>query len=62
MKASLRSKLETLADRHEELGALLSDSEVIADQERFRDLSREYAELETLVQCFGRYRQIEGDP
>jgi peptide chain release factor 1 len=61
LKASLLGKLETLADRHEELGALLSDSEVIADQDRFRDLSREYAELETVVQCYGRFRQVEAD-
>ncbi len=61
MKQSLLGKLETLADRHEELGALLSDSEVIADQGRFRDLSREYAELETVVQCYGRFRQVEAD-
>ena len=61
MKASLMSKLETLADRHEELGALLSDSDVIADQDRFRDLSREYAELEEVVRCFSRYRQVESD-
>lgn len=61
MKASLLGKLETLADRHEELGALLSDSEVIADQNRFRDLSREYAELETVVQCYGRFSQVEAD-
>ncbi|MEE4192775.1 MAG: peptide chain release factor 1 [Halieaceae bacterium] len=61
MKASLLGKLETLADRHEELGALLSDSEVIADQDRFRDLSREYAELETVVQCYGRFSQVEAD-
>ena len=32
MKATLLNKLETLTDRHEELGALLSDGEVIADQ------------------------------
>jgi peptide chain release factor 1 len=61
LKASLLGKLETLADRHEELGALLSDSEVIADQDRFRDLSREYAELETVVQCYGRFSQVEAD-
>ena len=61
MKAALLSKLETLADRHEELGALLSDSEVIADQDRFRDLSREYAELEDVVRCFARYRRVESD-
>ncbi|MEM0953151.1 MAG: peptide chain release factor 1 [Pseudomonadota bacterium] len=61
MKASLVSKLETLADRHEEVAALLSDSEVIADQSRFRDLSREYAELERVVQCFSEYQQLQSD-
>jgi peptide chain release factor 1 len=61
LKTSLLSKLENLADRQEELGALLSDAEIIADQGRFRDLSREYAELESVVQCFSRYRQIEAD-
>ncbi len=61
MQASLLSKLETLAERHEELGALLSDSEIISDQDRFRDLSREYSELETVVQCYSRFRQVEAD-
>ena len=61
MKDSLLNKLETLTDRHEELGALLSDSDVIADQNRFRDLSREYSELEDVVRCYTTYRQVEAD-
>jgi len=61
VKASLLSKLEALADRHEEVGALLSDADVINDQNQYRDLSREYAELETVVQCFGRYQQVQSD-
>jgi peptide chain release factor 1 len=61
MKASLLVKLETLCDRYEEVAALLSDSEIITDQNRFRDLSREYSELETVVSCFNRYRQVNGD-
>jgi peptide chain release factor 1 len=61
MKQSIHTKLETLSDRHEEVGALLSDAEIIADQNRFRDLSREYAELETLVQCFNEYQRVEED-
>lgn len=61
MKQSLINKLETLSDRHEELGALLSDSEVITNQNRFRDLSREYSEVETVVQCFNRYRGLQSD-
>jgi len=61
MKASILGKLETLTDRHEEVAALLGDSETIADQNRFRDLSREYSELETVVQCYGNYRSVKSD-
>ena len=59
MKASLRSKLDALADRHREVTALLADPEVIGQGDRFRDLSREYADLEPLVRCFTAYRQSE---
>ncbi len=59
MKASLRSKLDALADRHREVTALLADPEVIGQGDRFRDLSREYADLEPLVRCFVAYRESE---
>ncbi len=61
MKASISAKLETLAERHEELAALLSDPEIISKQDQFRDLSREYAEIEPVVKVFGAYRQALGD-
>jgi peptide chain release factor 1 len=61
MKASLLGKLDTLTDRHEEVSALLGDGETIADQARFRDLSREYAELETVVQCYRDYSRVSSD-
>jgi peptide chain release factor 1 len=61
MKPSLLTKLETLSDRHEEVSALLSDSQTISDQNRFRDLSREYAELEPVITCYTRYRQVNAD-
>ncbi len=61
MKASIKAKLEALGERYEELGALLSDSEVISDQKRFRDYSREYAELEPVVKCFEDYSQSQED-
>ena len=61
MKASLLTKLETLTDRHEEVSALLSDGETIADQDRFRALSREYAELEDVVRCYGLYSRVKSD-
>ncbi len=61
MKASILYKLEILCERYEELGALLSDAEVIGDQTRFRAFSKEYAELEPVVKCFNRYQQAMED-
>tara|TARA_R110002167_G_scaffold15727_13_gene62499 strand:- start:11653 stop:12729 length:1077 start_codon:yes stop_codon:yes gene_type:complete len=61
MKASIQNKLDILKDRYEELAALLSDAEVINNQNRFREFSREYAELEPVVECFGRYLQVGED-
>ena len=43
MKESILLKLEHLRDRYEEVGHLLSDPDVIGDQDKFRKLSKEYA-------------------
>ena len=45
MTPGLLRKLESLAERHEEVGRLLADPAVLADTTRFRALSREYAQL-----------------
>ncbi len=52
MKSSIINKLETLAERYEELKLLLSDPEVISSQEQFRNLSKEYADLEPIIAVF----------
>jgi peptide chain release factor 1 len=49
MTPSIRRKLEALAERHEELGLLLGQPDVLADGNRLRELSREYAQLEPLA-------------
>lgn len=59
MKASLQAKLDKLADRFEELSGLLSDPEVISNQNRFRDLSREYAEIDPVIKCYREYLQAQ---
>lgn len=59
MKSSLRERLDHTADRFEELSALLSEPDVISDQTRFRDYSREYSELEELVSAWQRYLSLE---
>ncbi len=58
MKESLQRKLKTLVHRYEEIGGLLSDAEIISNQNRFRDLSKEYAQLEALVLTYKEYSQI----
>jgi|TARA_B110000879_G_scaffold195204_1_gene263693 peptide chain release factor 1 len=58
MKASILSKLDHLSDRYEEVGALLSDGDIISDQNRFRDLSKEYAELEPVVKSYQSYLSV----
>ncbi|WP_088330825.1 peptide chain release factor 1 [Lacimicrobium sp. SS2-24] len=59
MKESVLHKLESLIERFDEVQALLSEPEVINDQDKFRGLSKEYAQLEELVKCFREYRQAQ---
>ena len=54
---SIVAKLTDLADRHEELAALLGDAEVVASRDRFADLAREYAELEPVVAAYRDYQK-----
>ncbi len=61
MKPSIERKLESLEERRQELEALLSDSDIISDANRFRELSREYAQLTPLTSAFAAYRQAVSD-
>lgn len=61
MKASIRAKLENLSERLQEVSALLSDPDTISDQNKFRVLSQEYAELEPIAACFKKYEQAIED-
>ncbi|CRI66148.1 Peptide chain release factor 1 (RF-1) [Thiocapsa sp. KS1] len=61
MNPSIRGKLERISERFGEVVALLAESETQSDQNRFRDLSREYAQLEPLIAAYNRYRGAELD-
>jgi peptide chain release factor 1 len=61
VKASIRSNLESTRDRFEEVSQLLSDPEVIGNQNRFRELSREYSRLEPVIKLFGEFEKVEKD-
>jgi peptide chain release factor 1 len=61
MKSSIVAKLEALQERHEEVLACLGDASVIVDQDRFRALSREYAQLTDVTRCFKEWRSVQDD-
>jgi peptide chain release factor 1 len=59
MTPSIRHKLEALAERHEEIGLLLSQPDVLADNTLFRTLSQEYAQLEPVATSLREHDQAE---
>ena len=59
MKSSMRSRLEQLQRRLEEVDAILSQPETANDMKQFRQLSRERSELEPVVTAFDSYVQTE---
>ncbi len=61
LKPSIQRRLEKLSERHEEIAHLLTLEEIMNDNNRFRDLSKEYAELTELTETFKTYQQNEAD-
>jgi peptide chain release factor 1 len=57
MTPSIRRKLDGLAERHEEVARLLADPAVLGDAARFRELSREYAQLEPVAAALASHDQ-----
>jgi peptide chain release factor 1 len=53
------SKLEGLASRFEEVSTLITDPSVIADQPRYVRLTKEYSELERLMNARKKYVQAQ---
>jgi len=56
MKPSIQTKLKNLSTRYEELKTLLSDPNVTNDLNRYRELSKEYAQLEPHVQAYFKHQ------
>jgi len=61
MKESIRRKLDQIQERFEEITGLLSDADTQNDQNRFRSLSQEYAQLEPVVACYRQYLETEAE-
>lgn len=58
MNPNLLNKLDQLSDRHEEIHALLSDPETISDQNTFRKLSIELAEIDPVMENYHAYQAL----
>ena len=61
MKPSLTIKLIQLSQRLEELNRLVSAEDVTRDLDNYRKLTREHAEIGTVVALFHTYQQVERD-
>ena len=61
MRESLQNKLNFLLERHEELGNLLNTPEVMNDQKKFREFSKEYSQLEPLIVSYKQYQTCEAE-
>ncbi|MGR9100662.1 MAG: peptide chain release factor 1, partial [Gammaproteobacteria bacterium] len=58
MKESIQTKLENLSERFDEIAALLAEPEVQNNQNKFRSLSQEYAQINPIVACYKNYQRI----
>jgi len=61
VKASLRTKLDSLVGRLEQLNGLLAAENATRDMDQFRKLSREHSDVSEVVSLFQKYQQAEGD-
>ena len=62
MKDSIRTRLEKMTDRFEEVGRLLAAPEIAGGSQQFRDLSMEYSRLQPLAERFEAFRALEARP
>jgi len=58
LSESMMAKLSALTDRFDEVSALLSDPDVMADRDQFTALSREFSELDPVIACFRKYEEL----
>jgi peptide chain release factor 1 len=61
MKDSIRIKLQHLVERLDEVNALISEPDVINDQNKFRNLTKEHAQLSPVVEAFNAFETAEAD-
>jgi len=58
---NILAKLEKISERVEEINALLAEPSIISNNNKFRELSMEHAQLTPVAEAFGRYRSCLAD-
>ena len=61
MQESILRRLDSIVERHQEVEQLLAQPDVIADQEKFRELNREYSRLQVMVDTYKEYKSCAAD-
>jgi peptide chain release factor 1 len=61
MRESIHNRLRQVADRYEEIALLLAEPDAFSDPGRFRGLSREYSQLEPMVQAWRAWEEATGN-
>ncbi|XBC38870.1 MAG: peptide chain release factor 1 [Buchnera aphidicola (Melaphis rhois)] len=59
MKSSIIKKLQALHKRYKKIEYMLSDSNIITNQDKFRELSKEYLKLSDINNCFINWKENE---
>ncbi len=61
MNESIEKKILSLQEKYKELIQQISDPEVIADNQQFSTISREFSRVEKLLQAYSSYKKIIDD-
>ncbi len=61
MTPTLLRKLESLGERHEEVARLLAEPNVASDAKRFRELSREFSQLQPISDALAEHARATAD-
>ena len=59
LSPSIHARLQQAQDRHEEISMLLGTQEILANQNRFRELSMEYSQLGPVVDTWLKWQQAD---
>lgn len=57
----MTDKLEAIKARFDEIGIALTNPAIVADNQKFVSLSREYSELEKIVKVYDQYKEVLDD-